>query len=338
MSTNGGARPPTLPFRTDEAAMRVTIAIDGFLQAGQMPAMPYDLDLVPCDDAVALARSLATATAVITRRADIGPALLSGAPHLALIQQVGVGTDRIDLAAAQHKGIAVANTPGAPAAAVAEYAFLLMLAAARDLHPQLEAVRHGGWSGPGVWEGTELGGSVVGIVGYGSIGRAVAKRALVFDSRVLVATRTVPPEAVDGIDFVSLGTLLRESDFVVLAPALTPETRGLIGPVELALMKPTAILVNVSRGAVLDESALVVALEAGRLRAAALDAFTVEPLTADSPLRSISRLIASPHIAGSTRQAKRRIWDQMLANLDRLANDKPLLNVVNGPPETNRQI
>jgi phosphoglycerate dehydrogenase-like enzyme len=299
--------------------------------------MPYELDLVPCEDRRGLEKSLAEAVALVTRRADINDALLAQANRLRLIQQVGVGTDRIDLAAATRRGIAVANTPGAPSTAVIEHAFLLMLAAARNFAGQVDTVRRGAWSGVEVWEGTELCGSTIGIVGYGSIGRGLARRARAFDARVLVSTRTPPVEPQEGIAFTTLATLLHESDMLVLAPALTPQTRGLIGRAELARMKPSAILVNISRGAVLDEPALLESLRAGRLRGAALDAFAQEPLPADSPLRNTPGLLATPHIAGSSQQSRRRIWDQIMANLEHLANGDPLQALVNAGPALARR-
>ena len=122
--------------------------------------------------------------------------------------------------------------------------------------------------------------------------------------------------------------MLAESDILVLAMALNAQTRGMIGASELARMKPTALIVNIARGAVIDEAALLSALSAGRLRGAALDAFTTEPLPADSPFRRLPNVLATPHTAGSTRQSRARIWAQMRANLERLASGAPLANIV----------
>jgi phosphoglycerate dehydrogenase-like enzyme len=310
--------------------MRVTIAADGFLHPDHMPALPYDVALIPHEDRDGLRIALATADALVTRRVDVSEALLEGTRSLKLIQQVGTGTDRIDLAAAARCGVAVANTPGAPSPAVVEHAFLLILAALRNLPAQLAAMRAGGWSGPDVWEGRELGGSTLGVLGYGVIGRSIADRALAFGARVIVTTRTRPAEPIAGVSFVGLDVLLRESDVLVLAPALTPETRGLISREAIAAMKPGAILVNIARGAVVDEAALLDALQTGHLGAAALDAFVEEPLPADSPFRFLPSVIATPHTAGSSRQSRQRIWDQISDNLQRLAQGEPLRNIVNG--------
>lgn len=308
--------------------MRVTIAKDGFLDPDHTPPLEHDLSFVAYDDVAALARSLAAADALVTRRANVNDELLNDATKLRLIQQVGTGTDRIDFRATSRRGIAVANTPGAPAPAVVEHTFLLILALLRGLPAQLEAVRAGAWSAQEVWQGRELGGSTLGILGYGAIGSAVAERAVAFGATVIVTTRTKPQEVPPGIRFVGLDTLLRESDVLVLAPALTAQTRGLIDRKALAAMKSSAVIVNVSRGAVIDEAALIEALAAGRLAGAALDAFTEEPLPLGSPFRQMSRVIATPHSAGSSQESRRRIWDQIADNLDNLAAGRPLRNVV----------
>jgi phosphoglycerate dehydrogenase-like enzyme len=308
--------------------IRVTIARDGFLDPDHTPRLNHDLLFVPCEDVSALARSLARADALVTRRANVNDELLGGAAKLRLVQQVGTGTDRIDFTATSRRGIAVANTPGAPAPAVVEHTFLLILALLRGLPAQLEAVRAGAWSAQDVWEGRELGGSTLGILGYGAIGSGVAERALAFGATVIVTTRTVPQMPPPGVRFVDLDTLLRESDVLVLAPALNAQTRALIDRKALAAMKPTALIINVSRGAVIEESALIEALAAGRLAGAGLDAFMYEPLPLDSPFRRMSRVVATPHSAGSSQQSRRRIWDQIADNLDNLAEGRPLRNVV----------
>lgn len=310
--------------------MKVVIAADGFLDPDETPAMPHELVFVPYDDVPALTLALEDADALVTRRADVNEALLAGAGRLKLVQQVGTGTDRIDFAAIERHAMAAANTPGAPSNAVVEHAFLLMLAALRDLPAQLDAIRAGRWSGTEVWQGREIAGATVGIVGFGAIGSAIARRALAFEAQVVATTRTIPCAPWPNVAFTDLETLLKRSDILVLAPALTPRTRGMIGAAELALMKPTAILVNVSRGAVVDEGALIAALEAGRLRGAALDAFVTEPLPKDSVLRRMPNVIATPHTAGSSQQSRRRIWDQIVENLARLSDGRIPKNIVAG--------
>lgn len=310
-------------------ALHVTIAADGFLDPATTPAMPHELRFVPYDDLPTLRAALATADALLTRRADVTEELLRHAPQLRLVQQVGIGTDRIDLKGARRLGVPVANTPGAVSPAVMEHAFLLILASLRNLATQIDCMRAGGWSGTEVWEADEICGSTVGILGYGSVGRGIASRAVAFEARVLVTERIRIEALPPGIQQVDLSTLLGESDIFIIAASLTPETRGLIGRAELAVLRPSALLVNFARGAIVDEAALLEALTSGRLRGAALDAFTTEPLPANSVLRKLPNVLASPHTAGSTRQSRDRIWRQMRANLDRLAANEPLHDIVN---------
>ena len=205
----------------------------------------------------------------------------------------------------------------------------MCFASLRKLVDQVECIRAGGWSGAEVWSGGEIAGSTFGILGYGSIGRGLATRALAFGARVLVHTRTPPHDVPPGVDSVDLQTLLQECDVLVIAASLTPQTRGLVGAAQLALMKPSALLVNIARGAIVDEHAMVDALRSGRLRGAAVDAFTVEPLPADSPLRNLPGLLATPHMAGSSVPSRERIWRQMCGNLQRLALGETPANVVN---------
>ncbi|MGV6874865.1 NAD(P)-dependent oxidoreductase [Pseudochelatococcus sp. B33] len=310
-------------------ALRVTVIAGGVLDPGTAPATTHDLTFVPLSDPGALRRSLVEADAFVTRQVAVTDELLSVCKRLRLVQQVGAGINRIDLAAAGARGIPVANTPGAPTIAVVEHMFLLILAALRDLPGQLDAMRSGVWSDTVVWENDEIAGRTVGLIGYGSIGRAFAARMLAFDARMLVTTRTVPDDTPQGIRFVDLDTLLRDSEILVVAVPLTQETKGMIGAKELAKMQPSALFVNVGRGAIVDEAALYEALANNRLRGAALDVFTQEPLPLDSPFRKLPNVILTPHSGGSTKHARRRIWTAAMDNLDRLAGGRELINIVN---------
>ncbi len=310
-------------------ALRVTVIAGGVLDPGTAPASRHDLSFVPLDDTEALKKSLAEADAFVTRQVLVNDELLAVCKRLRLVQQVGAGINRIDLAAAGARGIPVANTPGAPTIAVAEHMVLLILAALRDLPGQIDAVRAGRWPTTDVWENDEICGRTIGLIGYGSIGRAFTKRMLAFDARMLVTTRTAPLEAPHGVRFVDLVTLLQESEILVIAAPLTSETKGMIGAAELAKMKPSALFVNVGRGAIVDEAALCEALAAGRIGGAALDVFTQEPLPLDSPFRKLPNVILTPHSGGSTKHARGRIWTAAMDNLDRLAEGRELINIVN---------
>jgi phosphoglycerate dehydrogenase-like enzyme len=217
------------------------------------------------------------------------------AAHLKVISRWGIGIDAIDLPAAAKLGIVVANTPGLLNEAVADYAMGLLLSMARRIPQGAVSLWAGQWNSE--W-GPDLGGKTLGLVGCGGIGQAVAKRARGFGMRLLGCDPLPSPAAKElGIQFVPMETLLAESDFVSLHSALTPETRGLIGEKQLRSMKSSSILINTARGAVIDESALVLALKEGWIAGAALDVFAVEPLPADHPLQTAPNVLITPHQA-----------------------------------------
>lgn len=224
--------------------------------------------------------------------------------RLKCVSRWGVGLDSVDLAAATRAGVVVCNTPGLLDEAVADYAWALLLAIARQVASGQALIRGGGWS---IAWGHEIHGKTLGIVGCGRIGRAVARRAAGFSMRVLGHDPFAPAGTVPGVELVTLDRLLGESDFVSLHCALSPANRGMIGAAELALMKPSAYLVNTARGALVDEGALVAALEAGRIAGAALDAFAAEPLPAASPLRVAPRTLITPHQAFNSVETGERV-------------------------------
>jgi phosphoglycerate dehydrogenase-like enzyme/quinol monooxygenase YgiN len=225
-----------------------------------------------------------------------GERVFAAAPGLKVVARLGVGHEHVDLAAATRHGVAVAMAFGTNHDAVADHTIALAAAAAHRIADYDRRVRDGAW-------GTLLHGglheAVMGVVGFGRIGRAVAKRCLGFSMEVLVADPVADADTVArlGYRLVELDELLRQADIVSLHLPQTPATRHLIDARRLALMKPTAILVNTARGGLVDEAALVAALQAERLGGAALDVFEVEPLP-DGPLRRIERAVLTPHVAG----------------------------------------
>lgn len=234
------------------------------------------------------------------------------------------------------RDVVITNSAGVFAIPMAEHALALMLAFARGVH--LCAGRGPGevWHGEGAREGIssamhELKGATLGILGYGGIGRATAERAKAFGMRVLALKRR-PGETDEWADEVwgtdRLDDLLAQSDYLLVSCALTPETEGMIGARELALMKPDAVLVNVARGSVLDEAALIEALRAGGIRGAGLDVTAEEPLPADSPLWEMGNVVITPHVAGASPETWGRQLALMRENLRRYASGEPLLNVV----------
>ena len=224
---------------------------------------------------------------------------LSGLPHLRVIARVGVGTDSIDVEAATESGVRVTITPGANEEVVADHTLALMLSVIRRVAEHDASVRAGRWDRVGPLTPGQLHGRTVGIVGYGTIGRAVAARLdgfgvgiLLHDPFIPASTPASTPAALVGLD-----ELLTRSDLVTLHVPLDPSTRGLIGARELALLPAGAILVNAARGGVLDEVALTEALSSGHLRGAGLDVFDEEP-PVESPLLTFPQVVLSPHIAG----------------------------------------
>ena len=235
------------------------------------------------------------------------PAVLASpeAASMKVISRWGVGFDSIDIPSATDKGVLVANTPGFLDEAVADYAFALLCTQARRLVDGIDIMRSGQWQM--AW-GSDISGKTLGIIGCGRIGQAMARRAAGFNLQLLGFDIAPNPAAEKlGVKFVSLDELLAQSDFVSLHAALTPQNRGLLGEAQLRAMKKTALLINTARGALVDETALVKALHEGWLGGAALDAYSVEPLPADHPLRSAPNTLLTPHLASYGRETGARV-------------------------------
>lgn len=248
------------------------------------------------------------------------------ARNLKLISRWGVGYDAIDVPAATRHGVVVAYTPGLLNEAVADYAFALMLAVARRLHEGHLSMRAGEWKSG--W-GHDIGGKTLGVIGCGRIGQAFARRATGFNMRLLGYDVAPNPDAEKlGIQFVSLDELLAQSDFVSLHAALTPQNRGLLGEPQLRRMKSSAYLINTARGALVDEAALVKALEEKWIAGAAVDAFVVEPLPVDHPLRRAPNLLLTPHQASFAKDTGERVSNTAAqAIADMIQGRKPRLVV-----------
>src|SRR5687767_14286194 len=227
-------------------------------------------------------------------------------PGLKVVSNFAVGFDNIDVAACTRRGIPAGNTPGVLTETTADLAFTLLMAAARRIPESVDYVRDGSWRtwGPMLLMGVDVHGATLGIVGFGRIGREVARRGRGFGMRILyhdVHPATLEEEAEVGARRVEMDELLRESDFVSLHVNLTPETQHLIDADALRAMKPTAVLVNTSRGPVVDPEALTAALRGGEIFAAGLDVTDPEPLPADHPLVSLPNCVVVPHIASASR-------------------------------------
>jgi glyoxylate reductase len=236
---------------------------------------------------------------------------MDAAPHLKVISGFGVGYDYVDVPEATRRGILVCNTPGTLTETTADQTWALLMAAARNIAQSDRYVRSGAWQGynPGLLLGADVHGATLGIVGLGAIGSAVARRAGGFGMRILYTGRSRKPEveAATGAEFRTLGDLLRESDFVSINCALTPQTRGLIGKRELGLMKPTAALINTARGAIVDQRALAAALQHGQIAAAGLDVYEQEPIAPDDPLLQCENATLVPHLGSATHATRARM-------------------------------
>jgi glyoxylate reductase len=240
---------------------------------------------------------------LLTDRVD--RALLDAAPRLRAIANYAVGTDNIDLALTRARAIPVGVTPDVLTEATADLAFALLLAAARRLPEAAAAARDGGWRTwePAQWLGADVDGAALGIVGYGRIGRAVARRATGFRMSVRSTADT------------ALDELLAGSDFVSLHCPLTPTTRHLIDAAALRRMRSTAILVNTARGGVVDQAALIDALNAGEIAGAAIDVTDPEPPPPGDPIYATRNLLVLPHIGSATRTARARMTELAVENL-----------------------
>jgi phosphoglycerate dehydrogenase-like enzyme len=272
-----------------------------------------------------LAAALQGVAATIASVEPYTPAVLAQADALRVISRTGVGYDAVDVPEATRRGVVVCTTPGANHHAVADLALGLILTCARGIVAADHWLRDGRWVPD--YPSVELRGLTVGIVGTGLIGSQVVKRLWGFEPRLIAYDIVQSPELVErfGLEYLSF----EQSDFVTLHAPLLPETRNLIDAAALARMKPTAYLVNTARGPLVDESALVEALHAGRLGGAALDVFHTEPLPLDSPLRTAPRLVLTPHMAGTTAQSAAAMLAMAVENALRVLRGEAPLSCVN---------
>jgi phosphoglycerate dehydrogenase-like enzyme len=298
---------------------------------GRLRAAGLDLKLAPkhgTRSPAELAELAQHAVAAIVSTDPFERSVLARASELRVIARVGVGTDSIDLAAATAAGVVVTTTPGANRETTADHAVALILAAVRRIVEHDAAVRRGEWRRTGAMTPWDLHGTTVGLVGYGAIGQAVARRLEGFGTRLLIVD-PAPSEGAVGVEVAELDQLLDQADVVSLHVPLLDSTRGIIGAAELESMRSNAVLVNTSRGGLVDEDALVDALAAGRIRGAALDVFDDEP---DVPavLRSLPNVVLTPHVGGlSDRSIRRMTRDATGSVLDVLAGSPLPSSVVN---------
>jgi glyoxylate reductase len=275
----------------------------------------------------ALLAALKDADAILSMITEkIGASTIARAPRLRVISNLAVGVDNIDLEAATGAGIAVGHTPGVLTEATADLSFGLMMATARRIAEADRYVRAGRWRtwGPMTMLGRDIHDATLGIIGWGAIGQAMARRAVGFDMRVLYMGHRAGTKARPGVhdaralaaaERVTLHRLLAESDFVSIHVPLTSETHHLIGPREFAQMKPGAILINTARGAVVDQDAMVRALKSGTLGGAGLDVTDPEPIARCDPLLQLGNVVITPHIGSASTTTRERMAAMAVDNI-----------------------
>ncbi|NKL36016.1 dehydrogenase [Rhizobium leguminosarum bv. viciae] len=246
---------------------------------------------------------------IVVIRAPIPPAFFEDAPALRAAIRHGAGLDMVPMDAATRAGVLVANVPGANASTVAEHVFLVTLALLRRFRLMDRELRQSGWVAGRAQSDTavDLAGRTIGIVGMGNVGKAIFKIAKFGFGLEVVATSRSPESVPDGVRFMAIDELVATADIVVLCCPLTPETTGLLNAGRIGRMKPAAILVNVSRGPVIDDAALIEALRDGSIGGAALDVFATQPLPLDYPYFGFDNVIVTPHLAGLTEESMMRM-------------------------------
>jgi phosphogluconate 2-dehydrogenase len=273
--------------------------------------------------------ALRTAHGLIGSSVKLGAEQLADAASLEVISSISVGVDNYDLACLRQRGVTLCHTPGVLTETTADTIFALVMATSRRLVELAQHVREGRWTrniGDDLF-GWDVHGKTIAILGYGRIGQAVARRAALgfgMPVRYVNEAEVDLPELAQRARRVTLDDALQSADIVCVTLPLTPQTRGLMGPREFALMKPGAIFINGSRGAIVQEDALLDALNGGRLRAAGLDVFATEPLPLDSPLRTHPLVTPLPHIGSATYETRRAMAELATASLLQvLAGERP---------------
>jgi D-3-phosphoglycerate dehydrogenase len=279
------------------------------------------------------AQHLAEADALLVRSAvQVNASVLEKAPKLRVIGRAGVGVDNVDLDAATEAGVLVMNTPGGNAVSVAEHTLALMLAMARRIPQASASTRAGKWEKKKLM-GNELRGKTLGIIGLGSIGREVVKRAKAFEMRIVAHDPYVTSKLAQdlAVELVDLPALWAASDYISLHVATTPETQGILSREAFAQMKPGVRIVNCARGELVDEAALLEAVQSGKVAGVALDVFSAEPPPAGFPLFALDAVFATPHIGGSTEEAQEIVGVRIAEQVVEYLKNGIAINAVNMP-------
>jgi (S)-sulfolactate dehydrogenase len=304
--------------------MRIVIAefMDEAAVASLRPRFDVDYEPTLVDDRRSLLARLAGAQGLIVRnRTQVDADLLARAPALRVVGRLGVGLDNIDMLACKARGITVFPATGANALAVAEYVVMTGMLLLRGILPATAQVAAGQWPRAALSNGRETAGKTLGLIGFGDIGRLTASLATALGMNVVATDPALPADSPlwreRKVRALPLAELLAEADVVSLHVPLTAGTRGLLDGERLGLMKPAAVLINSSRGGVVDEAALAQALRSGRLAGAALDVFAEEPLAAGSALADVPNLILTPHVGGLTAESNQRVSSMVAERVSR---------------------
>ncbi|MEW9501978.1 2-hydroxyacid dehydrogenase [Jeotgalibacillus marinus] len=291
---------------------------------------PHEDKPVPREE---LLRQAKTAHALMTMLSDkVDAELFNHAPELKIVANLAVGYDNIDVKEATERGVTISNTPDVLTGTTADLTFSLLMAVARRIVEASEYIKNGEWQSwsPYLLAGSDIHHKTIGIIGMGSIGEAVAKRAKGFDMDVLYHTRSRKREAEEafGAKHVSLDDLLSQSDFVVCLAPLTAETKGMLSTEQFAKMQKGAFLINAGRGPVVDENALFAALQNGEIAGAGLDVFENEPISKDHPLLSLPNVVAAPHIGSASRATRYTMMELCAENITNVLNGKDAVTAV----------
>ena len=319
--------------------MKKRLIVQGQLSDAQLATLEHLFEITQLSKAMSLdapdnRHYLAEAHGIIGSGLAITPELLDAAPKLEAISTISVGYDNIPVDELTRRGIMLCNTPDVLTETTADTGFTLIMATARRVVELAEWIKADQWQasvGPALY-GSDVHGKTLGMVGFGRIGQAVAKRgALGFGMKVLYSNASPKPaiEQQLGATRRELDELLAESDFVCVTVPLTAETERLIGAQQFALMKRSAIFINIARGKVVDESALINALENGVIKAAGLDVFEQEPLSASSPLPHMPNVVALPHIGSATHETREAMAQRAVDNIRLALQGEPPISLVN---------
>ena len=319
--------------------MKKRLIVQGQLSDAQLATLEHLFEVIQLSKAMSLdapdnRHYLAEAHGIIGSGLAITPELLDAAPKLEVISTISVGYDNIPVDELTRRGIMLCNTPDVLTETTADTGFTLIMATARRVVELAEWVKADQWQasvGPALY-GSDVHGKTLGMVGFGRIGQAVAKRgALGFGMKVLYSNASPKPaiEQQLGATRRELDELLAESDFVCVTVPLTADTERLIGDQQFALMKRSAIFINIARGKVVDESALINALENGVIKAAGLDVFEQEPLSASSPLPHMPNVVALPHIGSATHETRDAMAQRAVDNIRLALQGEPPISLVN---------